>query len=61
MAEYAHAEVLVTTQWVADHAKDPHIRVVEVDVDTGLMSKVTSPTPSPGTGRPSSRIRWSGT
>ncbi len=34
MAQYAHPEVLVTTQWVADHAKDPNVRVVEVDVDT---------------------------
>jgi thiosulfate/3-mercaptopyruvate sulfurtransferase len=34
MPEYAHPEVLVTTQWVADHASDPKIRLVEVDVDT---------------------------
>ncbi|HEX4004464.1 MAG TPA: sulfurtransferase [Candidatus Acidoferrales bacterium] len=34
MADYAHPEVLVTTQWVADHAKDPKVRLVEVDVDT---------------------------
>lgn len=34
MAEYAHPEVLVSTQWVADHAKDAKVRVVEVDVDT---------------------------
>jgi thiosulfate/3-mercaptopyruvate sulfurtransferase len=34
MASYAHPEVLVTTDWVAAHAKDPNIRVVEVDVDT---------------------------
>jgi thiosulfate/3-mercaptopyruvate sulfurtransferase len=34
MAEYAHPEALVSTQWVADHAQDPHVRVVEVDVDT---------------------------
>src|SRR5690348_4069765 len=34
MAEYAHPEVLVSTQWVADHAKDANVRVVEVDVDT---------------------------
>jgi thiosulfate/3-mercaptopyruvate sulfurtransferase len=26
--------VLVTTDWVAQHAKDPNVRVVEVDVDT---------------------------
>ena len=34
MAEYAHPEALVSTQWVADHAKDPGVRVAEVDVDT---------------------------
>jgi thiosulfate/3-mercaptopyruvate sulfurtransferase len=34
MAEYAHPEVLVSTEWVASHAKDPNVRVVEVDVDT---------------------------
>jgi thiosulfate/3-mercaptopyruvate sulfurtransferase len=28
------ADVLVTTDWVARHAKDPDVRVVEVDVDT---------------------------
>ena len=34
MAEYAHPEMLVSTQWVADHLSDPKIRLVEVDVDT---------------------------
>jgi thiosulfate/3-mercaptopyruvate sulfurtransferase len=34
MSDYAHPEVLVTTQWVADHAADPNVRVVEIDVDT---------------------------
>ena len=34
MADYAHPEVLVGTDWVASHAKDPNVRVVEVDVDT---------------------------
>jgi thiosulfate/3-mercaptopyruvate sulfurtransferase len=32
--DYAHPEVLVDTQWVADHASDPKVKVVEVDVDT---------------------------
>jgi thiosulfate/3-mercaptopyruvate sulfurtransferase len=31
---YAHPEVLVETQWVADHLHDPTIRLIEVDVDT---------------------------
>jgi thiosulfate/3-mercaptopyruvate sulfurtransferase len=34
MANYAHPETLVSTDWVAQHASDPHVRVVEVDVDT---------------------------
>ncbi len=34
MADYAHPEALVSTDWVAQHAKDNNVRVVEVDVDT---------------------------
>jgi thiosulfate/3-mercaptopyruvate sulfurtransferase len=34
MAEYAHPEVLVSTEWVAAHLKDPAVRIAEVDVDT---------------------------
>lgn len=34
MADYAHPEMLVTTDWVAAHAHDANVRVVEVDVDT---------------------------
>jgi len=34
MAEYAHPEVLVNTNWLASHLTDPGVRVVEVDVDT---------------------------
>ncbi len=30
---YAHPEVLVTTQWVADHLNDPAVRIVEADED----------------------------
>ena len=33
MADYAHPEVLVTTDWVAQHLNDPKVRIVEVDVD----------------------------
>jgi len=32
--DYAHPEVLVDTQWVADHLNDPTVKLVEVDVDT---------------------------
>jgi thiosulfate/3-mercaptopyruvate sulfurtransferase len=34
MSDYAHPEVLVSTEWVAGHAKDAGVRLVEVDVDT---------------------------
>jgi thiosulfate/3-mercaptopyruvate sulfurtransferase len=34
MAEYAHPEVLVSTDWVSQHIHDPNVTVVEVDVDT---------------------------
>jgi thiosulfate/3-mercaptopyruvate sulfurtransferase len=34
MSEYKHPEVLVSTQWAADHLQDPKLRFVEVDVDT---------------------------
>jgi thiosulfate/3-mercaptopyruvate sulfurtransferase len=34
MAEYAHPEVLVSTEWVAAHANDASVRIAEVDVDT---------------------------
>jgi thiosulfate/3-mercaptopyruvate sulfurtransferase len=32
-ASFAHPEVLVDTAWVASHAQDANVRVVEVDVD----------------------------
>ena len=32
-ASYAHPEVLVSTQWVAEHLNDPEVRVAEVDYD----------------------------
>jgi len=34
MADYAHPESLVTTDWVAEHGSDDNVRLVEVDVDT---------------------------
>ena len=35
MSNYAHPEVLVTTDWVDQHGGDDGVCVVEVDVDTG--------------------------
>ena len=34
MADYAHPEVLVSTDWVAENTSNPSVRIVEVDVDT---------------------------
>jgi len=34
LAEYAHPESLVSTDWVAQHRNDANVRLVEVDVDT---------------------------
>jgi thiosulfate/3-mercaptopyruvate sulfurtransferase len=34
MADYAHPEVLVSTDWVAQNLNNPAVRIAEVDVDT---------------------------
>src|ERR1700678_818968 len=34
MSDYAHPEVLVSTEWLAQHLADPQVRIIEVDVDT---------------------------
>ncbi len=39
MGDYKHPEVLVSTQWVAEHTDDPKVRLVEVDVDTSAYDK----------------------
>ena len=39
MAEYAHPESLVSTEWVAEHGNDPQVRLVEVDVDTSAYDQ----------------------
>lgn len=38
MSQYIHPEVLVDTQWVADHKDDPNVRIVESDEDILLYS-----------------------
>jgi thiosulfate/3-mercaptopyruvate sulfurtransferase len=30
---YSHPEVLVSTEWLSEHLKDPKVRIVEVDYD----------------------------
>ena len=39
MAEYAHPESLVSTEWVAEHGGDANVRLVEVDVDTSAYEQ----------------------
>jgi thiosulfate/3-mercaptopyruvate sulfurtransferase len=39
MAEYAHPEVLVDTAWVAEHLKDPNVRIVESNEDILLYDQ----------------------
>src|SRR5438094_3181111 len=39
MANYKHPEVLVSTDWVAQHASEPQVRLVELDVDTSSYDK----------------------
>src|SRR5438445_13888192 len=38
MTNYAN-DVLVETDWLAQHAKDPNVRVFEVDVDTSAYEQ----------------------
>lgn len=39
MAEYAHPESLVSTEWVAEHGSDDNVRLIEVDVDTSAYDQ----------------------
>ena len=39
MGDYKHPEVLVSTDWVAQHLNDSKVRLVEVDVDTSAYEK----------------------
>ena len=39
MSEYKHQEVLVSTEWAAQHLNSPNIRLVEVDVDTSAYDQ----------------------
>ena len=43
MGDYANKEVLVSTQWVAEHLSDPRVRVAEVDVDTAAYDQGHAP------------------
>lgn len=39
MSDYKHPEVLVSTEWAAEHLNDANIRFVEVDVDTSSYAE----------------------
>jgi len=39
MSGYAHPEALVETDWLAENAADPNVRVFEVDVDTSAYEQ----------------------
>ena len=39
MGSYKNPDVLVSTDWVAEHSNDPKVRLVEVDVDTTAYEK----------------------
>ena len=39
MAQYAHPESIVSTEWVAEHGSDAGVRLVEVDVDTSAYDQ----------------------
>ncbi len=43
MAEYARPEAVVSTAWVASHAGDDNVVVVEIDVDTNAYEEGHAP------------------
>ena len=47
----AATDVLVSTQWVADHANDAKVKLIEVDVDTNAY----------GAGHPAGAVGWNWT
>jgi thiosulfate/3-mercaptopyruvate sulfurtransferase len=38
-SEYSHPEMLVSTDWVAEHLNDKNVKMIEVDVDTTAYEK----------------------
>jgi thiosulfate/3-mercaptopyruvate sulfurtransferase len=34
MSQYAHPKTLVDTQWLSEHLDDPHVRIVEMDLNS---------------------------
>jgi hypothetical protein len=40
---YAHSESLVSTDWVAEHLPDPHVRIIESNEDVLLYASFRTP------------------
>ena len=38
--EYAYSNVLVSTQWINDHIKDPKVRIIEVDYNSSTSYRL---------------------
>ena len=51
MADYAHPEKLVSTDWVADNLDNPNVVLIEVDVDTAAYDE----------GHPPGAVAWNWT
>lgn len=51
MADYAHPEKLVSTDWVADNLDNPDVVLIEVDVDTSAYAE----------GHPPGTVAWNWT
>jgi len=51
MADYAHPEKLVSTDWVADNLDNPNVVLIEVDVDTSAYDE----------GHPPGAVAWNWT
>jgi hypothetical protein len=58
MSAYAHPEVLVTTDWVASHAKDANVAWWKWTSTPRPMTKATCPARSPGPGTRSFATPW---
>lgn len=58
---YAHPDALVSTDWVAAHANDPDIRVVESNEDPLLIRPATFRARSRWIGRATSTIPFGAT
>jgi thiosulfate/3-mercaptopyruvate sulfurtransferase len=52
-ADYAHPEMIVSTEWVAEHLDDPGLVVAESDEDVLLYETGHIPARSSSTGTPS--------